>query len=159
VKPAYILALIILVVSIVATLLTFAGSIAHHVTIPEAMAQAGQQVQVPGKILKDTVSYDPARQELRFDVQEMNGTGRITIVYGQPKPENFDSATSVEAVGIYRNGVFYASNLLVKCPSKYNDQKPVKTTDSGIHPAWALVIPGAVGAGFAVAAYKRWQGV
>ncbi len=51
------------------------------------------------------------------------GPDRLTVVYPQPKPENFDNATSVEAVGQYRNGVFYASNLLVKCPSKYNDKK------------------------------------
>ncbi len=122
-KPAYIIALVVIALSMVATLFAFSGSIARHVTIKEALAQPGQSVQVPGKILKDTVFYDAAKGELEFSIQEMNGTRVMPVVYSQPKPENFDTATQVEAVGQYSNGVFHASNLLVKCPSKYNDQK------------------------------------
>jgi cytochrome c-type biogenesis protein CcmE len=79
---------------------------------------------------------------LRFDIQEMKGTNRLTIVYREPKPENFDSATSVEAVGTYRNGEFHAKNLLVKCPSKYND-KP-QSSDSG---SALVIVAGALGVG------------
>src|SRR2546423_12448065 len=121
-KPAHIMALVLIVVCMGVTLYAFTFSIAQHVTITQVLKMPGQQVQVPGKILKDTVAYDAAKTELRFDIQEMNGPNRLTIVYREPKPENFDSATSVEAVGTYKDGKFFARNLLVKCPSKYNDK-------------------------------------
>ncbi len=126
-KPAYIIAFIILAISLVATLVSFSGAIAQHVSIPQAMTRTGETVQVPGDIQKDTVRYDSLRGELRFDiVDKTDQKTRMTVVYAQPKPENFDSATSVEAVGRYKDGVFRADNLLIKCPSKYSDEKKGK---------------------------------
>ncbi|MBI4758133.1 MAG: cytochrome c maturation protein CcmE, partial [Chloroflexi bacterium] len=49
---------------------------------------------------------------------------RMEIVYKGLKPANFDQATGVVAVGQYQNGVFQAKQLLVKCPSKYQEQGP-----------------------------------
>lgn len=141
-KPAYILAFIILAVSMVVTLFAFSGSIARHVTIQQAISKPGERVQVPGKIIKKSVNYDARKGELRFKIAAIDGAGAMTIVYAQPKPENFDSATSVEAVGQYRDGAFYAENLLVKCPSKYNDTKPKQT--SGVDPALLLGLMGTV---------------
>ena len=125
VKPAYFIAAIILMVSMAVTLVTFTTSLAKHVTIRQVLQMPEQTVQVPGRILKDTVRFDAVKGELSFDIEAMQKgeSGRLAIVYPQPKPENFDSATSVEAVGQYKEGVFRASNLLVKCPTKYNDQK------------------------------------
>jgi cytochrome c-type biogenesis protein CcmE len=34
-------------------------------------------------------------------------------------PGNFDQATSIVAIGHYKDGTFAAEQLLVKCPSKY----------------------------------------
>src|SRR5207245_467585 len=66
-----------------------------------------------------------------FDIVDPKTNDRVTVVYGQPKPENFDSATNVEAQGRYQDGVFHADSLLVKCPSKYRDsEKPDKKADS-----------------------------
>lgn len=124
-KPAHIIALAVIAISMVVTLIVFAGTTAHHVTVAEAMKNPGEQVQVPGDIVKDTVRFDTTagRGSLRFDVTDpKDPDSRMSIVYEQPKPENFDSAEKVEAVGQFKNGEFHATNLLVKCPSKYNDQ-------------------------------------
>lgn len=123
-KPGYVVALVILALSLAGVLFSFGGAVAQHVDVPQALAREGQTVQVPGRILKDTVSYDANAGVLRFMVEDMQDPGhRMTVVYAQPKPENFDTATSVEAIGRYENGVFKAHNLLVKCPSKYSDEK------------------------------------
>jgi len=128
-KPAHILAVGLLLAAGAFTMMSFGGAIAPHVTIAEARQRAGETVQVPGKIVKESVSYDPVRGVLRFDIlgidpktKKPKPDERLTIVYGEPKPENFDTADGVEAVGQFRDGVFHARNLLVKCPSKYNDQ-------------------------------------
>ena len=122
-KPAYIIALGVIGVCMVVVLLSFRDSMTRHVDVATAKAQIGETVQVPGDILKETVSYDATRGSLRFVIADKKDRSqRLSIVYPEPKPENFDTATSVEAVGKYENGVFTAERLMVKCPSKYNDQ-------------------------------------
>ena len=121
-KPAYMIALVVIAVCMAVTMWAFTNAVAHHMTIAQAMAKPGETVQVPGIIDKKTVGFDTVRGQLRFDVVDpTDKTTRMTIVYSQPKPENFDTADKVEAVGVFQDGVFKASNLLVKCPSKYND--------------------------------------
>jgi cytochrome c-type biogenesis protein CcmE len=132
-KPPHIIALVVIAICMVVMLFSFSGAVAQHVTIPQAMARPDETVQVPGNIVKDTVVYDVQKGELRFDIlgvdpktRRVDSAQRMPVVYAQPKPENFDSATQVEAVGKYQSGVFRAQNLLVKCPTKYSDDKPAQ---------------------------------
>jgi len=49
-------------------------------------------------------------------------TGTVRKVrYNNPKPANFEEAEKVVVQGKSQNEVFVADNILVKCPSKYND--------------------------------------
>jgi len=50
----------------------------------------------------------------------------MSVLYSGIKPGNFEEATEIVAVGSYRDGSFYADQLLVKCPSKYQglDEAP-----------------------------------
>ncbi len=121
-KRGPIIAFLVLIAAAVFTLVSFSGATARHVTIGQAKAMAGQMVQVPGRIEKDTVSFSLSgnKGELSFDITDLQGSGdRMKIVYAGAKPENFANATSVEAVGMYRDGAFHAQRLLVKCPSRY----------------------------------------
>ena len=50
------------------------------------------------------------------------------ILYGS-KPNNFEIATSIVAKGRFRDNIFYANDILTKCPSKYEgDSKAVQRT-------------------------------
>lgn len=121
-KPGALVAFFVLVGSAVATFLAFSQATVPHVSLPEARRLAGQTVQVPGKIDKESVSFRivNGQPELRFEVTDLQGSSeRMTIVYRKPRPENFQNATNVEAIGRYEDGVFVATTLLVKCPSKY----------------------------------------
>jgi len=122
-KPGHVISLVVIFICLIGSLVAFSDSVAQHTTIAVAKSHPGKTVQVPGTIVKDSVRYDGNRGQLIFDVVDMKDpSSKLTIVYSQPKPENFDTAKSVEAVGEYKNGAFVATNLLVKCPSKYNDQ-------------------------------------
>ncbi len=50
----------------------------------------------------------------------------IKVVYNGTIPNNFESCTSVVVTGKYKNGQFVASDILTKCPSKYESQMPNK---------------------------------
>jgi cytochrome c-type biogenesis protein CcmE len=124
-KPAYLIATVVIAVCMVVTMYTFSGAVANHVNIAHAKTKPHDVIQVPGDIDKSTVIFDAVRGRLEFEiVDRKDKSQRMKVVYAQPKPENFDTANSVEAIGSYKNGVFVAQNLLVKCPSKYNDEKP-----------------------------------
>jgi len=75
-------------------------------------------VQVLGKVEHDRTTYDDSAKALVFYIIDENGD-RMEVRYSGTRPGNFEQAESVVCVGRYRDGVFYANNLLIKCPSKY----------------------------------------
>lgn len=46
----------------------------------------------------------------------------MKVIYRGIKPNNFEIATNVVVTGKYENGVFHATDVLTKCPSKYEGQ-------------------------------------
>ncbi len=48
----------------------------------------------------------------------------IKVVYKGSIPNNFESCTSVVVTGKYKDGQFVATDILTKCPSKYESQMP-----------------------------------
>jgi cytochrome c-type biogenesis protein CcmE len=96
------------------------GSLARSVTIAEAK-QARGRVQVFGYIASKG-GYD-AQQHWTFEIKDSAGT-TLTVV-NPTKPGNYEDAISVAATGHYNaeSGRFEAEQLLVKCPSKYQEQQ------------------------------------
>jgi cytochrome c-type biogenesis protein CcmE len=96
------------------------GSLARTVTIAEAR-QATGTVQVFG-YLHSKGAYDD-KQHWTFEIQGHDGS-TLKIVH-PTKPGNFEDAISVAATGRYNaeKDLFEAEQLLVKCPSKYQEQE------------------------------------
>lgn len=46
----------------------------------------------------------------------------MRVVYKGTKPNNFEIATNVVVTGKFENGYFHATDVLTKCPSKYEGQ-------------------------------------
>ena len=95
----------------------FQKSLTPYVSFREAKA-AGTSVQVSGEILRAQVAYDPRDGSLRFPLKDHDGEVMFVQFQGG-KPNNFDQAEQVVAIGRCENGVFKAQTLLTKCPSKY----------------------------------------
>jgi cytochrome c-type biogenesis protein CcmE len=55
-------------------------------------------------------------------LQDENGK-LVKVVSDDPRPANFEQAISIVAIGRYDQGeqAFMADDLLVKCPSKYQE--------------------------------------
>lgn len=56
-----------------------------------------------------------------FYLRDANNN-EMKVVYKGIKPNNFEIATSVVVTGKFENGVFHATDVLTKCPSKYEGQ-------------------------------------
>jgi cytochrome c-type biogenesis protein CcmE len=53
----------------------------------------------------------------------------VKVIYDGAKPNNFELANAVVVKGRYQEGYFHASDILTKCPSKYEaDANAVKKT-------------------------------
>ncbi len=103
--------------------LNLAESVTPYVTIAEARAtQSG--VQVKG-LLDKTSAPAQVGNEFTFSLQD-EATGEVMRVkFDGVKPDQFDEAYHVVAVGKYdaADEAFHAKKLLIKCPSKYESQR------------------------------------
>ena len=118
------LVVVIVVVALIAT--SFSGSTSEYLTISEVRALGPDQTQnsrVAGKIVTDSVQWDTAAVHLAFEIEDE--TGRLPISYNGVKPDMMADAVEAVVIGKYdpTNQVFTASELLMKCPSKYEEKE------------------------------------
>ncbi len=45
------------------------------------------------------------------------------VVLLKPKPQDIEKSEKIVVIGSYKNDVFVAKEILMKCPSKYNENK------------------------------------
>jgi len=117
-KPKLILGLLLVVASIAFGVTAFRNSLTPYISFAEAR-RTGASSQVNGTLADPaSVRYDVDKSELAFTLKDDHGAV-MPVVYKGVKPANFEQATSVVAIGTYKDGRFAADQLLVKCPSKY----------------------------------------
>ncbi len=117
-KVKWIIGITIIIISIGLAIYSFQSSLNPYVTIAEA-AETARQVQVMGYIDDpDSIVFNQESGKLQFVLSDDEGT-TVQVIYEGPRPDNLDHADSVVVVGYYRDNVFAAEKLLVKCPSKY----------------------------------------
>jgi cytochrome c-type biogenesis protein CcmE len=75
----------------------------------------------------DTQDYGFSMENKLFTFYMKDEEGETRrVVYPKPKPNNFEQADRLVVIGEMRGETFYASDMLMKCPSKYNDADPSK---------------------------------
>ena len=117
-NPRVIFGLLLVGASIAFGVTWFQKSLTPYVPFAEAR-RSGSSSQVNGTLADPAkVQYDVDKGELVFALQDETHE-TMTVVYRGVKPANFEQATSVVAIGTYKEGRFEADQLLVKCPSKY----------------------------------------
>ena len=126
------IALLFILGSAALGLSAFQKSLTPYVSFREAKASAGS-VQVSGDILRAQVSYDARNGMLRFPLKDHTGE-TMNVVFHGGKPNNFDQAEQVVAIGRCENGTFMADSLLTKCPSKYEAEPGKKGEPKGAAP-------------------------
>lgn len=91
----------------------------------DKVIQSEKTVKATGSWLKEK-NYEIDKQNNIFSFYMKDDKGNtMKVMYHGTIPNNFESSTSVVVTGKYNNGVFHATDILTKCPSKYQEQ-PVK---------------------------------
>lgn len=76
-------------------------------------------------------SYNAETNTFSFWMRDRSDALR-QVNYFQPKPANFEESSEVFVEGTMEGEVFIAERILIKCPSKYNDEREFRDPDD--HP-------------------------
>ncbi len=111
-------------------LLNFGSQVGGYMNFEQAES-AGASAHVVGMWVEpETFRYNAADNIFSFRMKDDAGNVR-TVHYANPKPANFEDAEQVVIEGKPgTDGVFVADNIIVKCPSKYNDQRSLQQAQS-----------------------------
>lgn len=98
---------------------------AYYMTVGEINDQVpgiyGERVRVNGNVVEGTEDWAPRDMTLKFSIVDDNGD-QLPIVFYGPRPDNFQRAASAIVEGeLLPNGTFEAETLLLKCPSRYEE--------------------------------------
>lgn len=122
-KKSYILAIIAIAVAI-GILISASKDVTTYANFTQA-SQKGDRVKLIGTLVKDKpVEYDPVKNPnfLGFWVKDEAGEIR-KVELQQAKPQDFERSESIVLTGEMQGDTFKASEMLLKCPSKYKDQE------------------------------------
>lgn len=93
----------------------------YYYSVSEAQSaevRAQPSVRMSGNVVTGTVDRIPEQQFVSFAITDSLGVTAM-VSYTGPIPDIFRDGVEVVVEGRFENGVFEASNLLAKCPSKY----------------------------------------
>ncbi len=87
-------------------------------------AAAGKQIRVGGDVVPGTIVKAGVGEELRFEITD--GVSNVPVVYDGAAPDIFADHAEVIATGtLGPDGTFVATELLTKCPSRFETQDDV----------------------------------
>lgn len=118
-KPKVIVGGLVVLIFIVWGSMSFVESNLEYTDVAGAM-KTHKKVQLKGAWNKEKdSSFDPKTTQFTFYLIDENGK-ECKVVLDGAAPNNFEVATSVVAKGRYmEDGYFHATEVLTKCPSKY----------------------------------------
>jgi cytochrome c-type biogenesis protein CcmE len=118
-KPKIIVGVLAIVFFTSLLMYNFGNSISTYVNFEEAAQRSTSHVIGTWDSSQDH-GFSRETMQFSFHMKDQDGNVR-RVVYPRPKPNNFEQATQLVVIGEMRNNVFHASEMLMKCPSKYND--------------------------------------
>lgn len=131
-KPKIIIGTLIIVVALTLLIISgFKDSSVYYMTVTELNGRKAELrnegLRVSGYVNPASIQWDADKIEVHFTMVE--GRDSLRVTYKGVKPDQLADAQQVLAEGkLNKEGVFHASKLLLKCPSKYEaklDEKNV----------------------------------
>ena len=133
-KKSHILGIVVIAIA-VGIIMSTAGDASSYVTFSQAqqMASSGNdnKIHVVGTLKTaddgNIVGIEPAADKLSFSFMMVDAEMREQKVYfPEPMPVDFLRSEQVVVIGAYHdNELFVADKILLKCPSKYQEQEIV----------------------------------
>lgn len=130
-KRSHIIGIVIIAVAI-ATIIGSITDSSTYASFKEAFRNKGTSYHVVGTLDRDKeVVYNPEENPelVKFHLEDRKGNTRKVHLH-MAKPRDFERSENIVLIGEAREDAFHASDMLMKCPSKYNDKKKVASGGS-----------------------------
>jgi len=122
-KKSHLLAIVVVAVAI-GILISASKDVTTYANFAQASV-SDDKVKLVGQLVKDRpVEYDPAIDPnfMAFYLKDDAGEIRRVELLAA-KPQDFERSESIVLTGQMKGETFAASDMLLKCPSKYKDQE------------------------------------
>jgi cytochrome c-type biogenesis protein CcmE len=129
-KKIYIIAGLMLAVAIV-VLVSATGDMSTYTTFAEATGS--RKVKIAGQLAKDkAMEYNPEKDPnyFSFFIQDADGVEKKVVLLAA-KPQDFELSEQIVVTGKMQDETFIATDLLMKCPSKYKDEEVTIRSERG----------------------------
>jgi cytochrome c-type biogenesis protein CcmE len=96
------------------------SSTAFYMTVQELLAgePPDRIVRAAGLVVGQTISWDAREMMLQFEIAD--GGVSLPVRYHGPRPDMLRDGAEAVVEGRYtRGGIFEATSIILKCPSKY----------------------------------------
>lgn len=130
-KRTHIIGILLIAVAVAAILGSLSDS-STYADFEEAYANPDHEYHVVGKLNRSQPTfYKPEKNPdlFSFYMSDNKGVEKRVWLHSHP-PQDFDKSEQIVVIGkVYEND-FHATQILLKCPSKYEDGSPQNTTSS-----------------------------
>lgn len=130
-KKSHIIGIIVIAVAI-SVIVSTAGDASNYVSFSEAKAisvsNEARKIHVVGTLQKDArgeitgIETSPNKMAFKFMMVDENNFAQ-EVIHAEPMPTDFTKSEQVVVVGSYNGEVFVADKILLKCPSKYQEDE------------------------------------
>ncbi|MCI0495563.1 cytochrome c maturation protein CcmE [candidate division KSB1 bacterium] len=117
-----------LIILLVVAYLFWSGmkdSSVYFLTVEEFFAQIdrmeGKGTRINGDIVPGSIKWDAPNLLLTFQLTD--GKNLLNVRHKGVAPDTFQEGLSVVVEGKYENGIFNATQIMTKCPSKYEAKR------------------------------------
>ncbi len=124
-----------MIVYLIVSAISTAGSYYREVgeALDQRAALAGKPLRVSGNIVTESIKYDAPTLDLTFMISDpTDASKQLPIHFHGVKPDQMDregSSAIVEGT-LGENGTVEANNLLLKCPSRYEEYEEIEVSAS-----------------------------
>jgi cytochrome c-type biogenesis protein CcmE len=126
-KRSHIIAIVIIAVAVAALLGSLWDS-SSYADLAKAAAEPGTEFHVVGTLDRSQpVIYEPSVNAslTEFSINDLKGN-KCRVKLAMAKPNDLDRSERVVLIGeMAEDGSFHAKNMLLKCPSKYNEENKI----------------------------------
>jgi len=152
-RSKFLVAGLVILIAVVALIMSSTKAAAQYFfTVDELMGRGDAAIDTPAKItgavIGDTIAYEPETLTLTFNIahlpadndllEEEGGLAaalyaavndparaQLTVIYVGPKPDLLRHEAQAIVTGkLGEDGIFYADELLLKCPTRYEEAAP-----------------------------------
>lgn len=130
-KKSHIIAIAIIAVAI-SILISASSDVTTYANFDQA-AKSGDKVKLVGQLVKEApVEYNPEKDPNYLSFQLRDDAGQVRrVVLHASKPQDFERSEQIVLTGAMSGETFEASDMLLKCPSKYKDQEVYIRSEQG----------------------------